>query len=388
MGIAGGFMSATGPLSIALLTPAFPALIEVFSTTTPTVMAAATLFFVGFAAAHLVCGSLSDGLGRRNVGIAFFSFYVLASIVAFFASSIEVLLVARFLQGVGASAGISISRALIRDLFMGQQSARVVNIMYTVVGVGPAIAPALGSLLLGAFGYKSLFAMMIFHGVAMIVFLIYAVPETVSVDLRRIRMTQLVQNFSQLLRSRNFMLPTLAISGVSGALYGQAAIVPFLLMDELWLTPFHFGLAMFVHAVCHLLGSLSANFWLRRLEAKAMVTLAQLTIAIAALWLFIAMTFATPTVFNIIGPLSLAVFGAAHSYPTFVTAGLKDFPTIAGSAASLVGFMQMGAGFLVSLAAGLIGAPVVSLGIVVTLSLLIASLSGIIWFSSSQKTAL
>jgi DHA1 family bicyclomycin/chloramphenicol resistance-like MFS transporter len=380
MGVIGGFMSATGPLSITLLTPAFPVLIEVFSTNFQAVTGSVTLFFVGFAIAHLICGSLSDGLGRRNVGVAFFSLYVLSGIVLFFTQSIETLLVARLMQGVGASAGISIARALARDLFEDQQSARVVNIMYIIIGTSPALAPILGSFLLDVFGYRSLFAVMILHGIAMIAFLIFALPDSIKVDIQRLRFHLLVRNFSSLLRNRDFMLPTLAISGVSGALYGQAAIVPFLLMSDLGLTPFEFGLVMLLHAGCHVAGSFSAKYWLGRFEARNLVPLAQATIALAALWLLIAMMTIPPTVFNVIGPLSLAAFGAAHSYPTFITVGLRDFPKSAGAAASLVGFMQMGAGFVVGLLASLIGSPAVALGGVVTVSLLIASLSGILWF--------
>ncbi|GAC03766.1 MFS transporter, DHA1 family, bicyclomycin/chloramphenicol resistance protein [Paraglaciecola agarilytica NO2] len=380
MGLIGGLMSATGPLSVTLLTPAFPVLIEVFSTSSQIVTGSVTMFFVGFATAHLICGTLSDGLGRRNVGVAFFSLYVLAGIVLFLVQSIEALLWARLLQGVGASAGISIARALARDLFEGQQSARVVNIMYIVIGTAPAIAPILGSVLLIFFGYRSLFALMILHGLAIIAFLIFLIPNSVKVDMQRLRFRLLIRNFCNLLGSRDFMLSTLAISGVSGALYGQAAIVPFLLMSELGLTPYEFGLIMLVHAGFHIAGSFSAKFWLGRFEASKLVPLAQTTIAVSAVWLFIAMMSIPPSTFNVIGPLSLAAFGAAHSYPTFITAGFRDFPQIAGAAASFVGFMQMGTGFAVGLVASLIGAPAVALGLVVATSLLIASFSGILWF--------
>nr|WP_321507245.1 Bcr/CflA family efflux MFS transporter [uncultured Celeribacter sp.] len=384
MGVVGGIMSATGPISITLLTPAFPVLSDVFAANDEAITGAASLFFVGFAAAHLICGALSDGLGRRTVGIGFFGLYVLAGMAACFASTMEVFLAARFVQGIGASAGISISRALVRDLFVGQQSARVVNLMYIVIGIGPALAPTVGSFLLGAFGYQSLFVFMIMHGSAMIFFLLYMIPDTVSVDARRIRFGLLMRNFTQLLNNRAFLLPTLAISGVSGALYGQSAIVPFLLMSDIGLSPVQFGLAMFVHAGCHVSGSFSAKFWLRRRAARDLIPWAQATIAVSALWLFIAMMTRQPTVFNVIAPLSLAAFGAAHSYPAFVTAGFSNFPKIAGAAASLVGFMQMGAGFLVGLAAGMIGLPNVALGVAVTVSLLIASASGCAWHLLSR----
>lgn len=379
MGLIGGLMSATGPVAVTILTPAYPDLVAHFAVDPSLISATASLFFVGFALAHLVSGSLSDGLGRRVVGIAFFGLLAVATLAAMFAPTIQVFLLARFFQGIGASAGISISRALVRDLFVGQQSARVVNKMYIVTGAGPALAPIVGSGLLMAFGYRGILGLILIHALLMAGFLARGVPETTRVDLSRIRFRRLVANFGRLLRSPSFMLPSLAVAGVSGALYGQSAIIPFLLMDEIGLDPVWFGLAMFVHAGLHVTGSVSARFWLARVPARALVPFAQSGIFLAVLWMLAELLIPGHSLLGVIGPISLAAFSAAHSYPTFVTAGFNDFPEFAGAAASMVGFLQMGAGFLVGLVAVLLGDPGLALGLALGASLLVASASGFAW---------
>ena len=119
---------ALGPISLALYTPIMPELVAVFATTTGAVKLTILLYFLGFAFAQLVCGPLSDAFGRRPVAIVFFTIYLAASVAAALAPTIEFLQVARCLQGIGAAAGVATSRALVRDLFIGQASARIMNL--------------------------------------------------------------------------------------------------------------------------------------------------------------------------------------------------------------------------------------------------------------------
>ena len=81
---------------------------------------------------------LSDGFGRKPITIAFMSIYLAASIAALLSRNIEMLIAARFLQGVGAAAGIAISRAVVRDLFTGERSARIMNLVGLILAIGPA----------------------------------------------------------------------------------------------------------------------------------------------------------------------------------------------------------------------------------------------------------
>src|SRR5690606_7406255 len=117
VGLVGALIVAIGPISLALFTPAMPALVAVFGTTEAMVKLTLSFYFAGFAVAQLVCGPLSDGFGRKPVTLAFMLIYLGASVFAVLAPTIELLIAARFLQGVGAAVGVSVSRALVRDLF-------------------------------------------------------------------------------------------------------------------------------------------------------------------------------------------------------------------------------------------------------------------------------
>src|SRR5690606_12134000 len=155
--VIGAFIVALGPVSLALYTPAMPALVSAFDTTPAAVNLTLTVYFFGFAFAQLVCGPLSDAYGRRPVAIGFFSVYLTGSLVAAWSPSIGWLLVGRALQGVGVAAGVAISRAMVRDQFTGQTSARILNLIGRMLAVGPAVSPTLGGLTASAFGWHALF---------------------------------------------------------------------------------------------------------------------------------------------------------------------------------------------------------------------------------------
>src|SRR4029079_648193 len=115
--VIGGLLVALGPISLSLYTPAMPELVKGFATDVSTIKLTLTAYFAGFALAQLVCGPLSDAFGRRRVALAFTAIYLIGSIIAALAPDVGWLLGARLVQGIGAAAGVSIARAMVRDLY-------------------------------------------------------------------------------------------------------------------------------------------------------------------------------------------------------------------------------------------------------------------------------
>ena len=142
----GVMLAGLGPISLALYTPALPEIVEAFGTTEAPVKMTVTLFFAGFVSAQLICGPLSDAIGRRPTTLAFLWLFVLASIATLLAPSIGWLIVARFVQGVGAAAGMAVSRAIVRDLFTGEASTRIMNVTGLIMAIGPGLPPTVGGL--------------------------------------------------------------------------------------------------------------------------------------------------------------------------------------------------------------------------------------------------
>lgn len=350
--IVGAAMVALGPVSLALYTPAMPDIARAFATTPAAVHMTLTAFFGGFAVAQLVCGPLSDAFGRKPVGLAFLALYLAGSVGAALAPSIDVLVATRLLQGIGAAAGIALSRAMVRDLFTGQASARIMNLIGIMLAVGPAVSPALGGLALHFSGWHAIFLVMLAYGLMLIVVLKTAIPETLAVrNPAGLKPATLLGNYARLLADPAFLRPSLLIGLTVGGLYALALMMPFVMIDRIGLTPPVYGFAMLAQTACYTLGGLVAQRLMRRLPAERLVPIGLAIVVVAGLALALSVRLLPLGVPEVLLPVMLWAFGIALIIPASQTAALAKFPEIAGSASALMGFIQMSAGFLAGLAA-------------------------------------
>lgn len=368
-----------GPISLSLYTPAMPELVLAFSTTEALVKLTLSFYFAGFAAAQLVCGPLSDGFGRKPVTFVFMLIYLLSSLLAMFAPSIEALIAARFLQGIGAAVGTTVSRAVVRDLFTNERSARLMNMIGLLMGIAPAFAPTLGGVMMGLFGWQSIFLFMAAAAVVIVATVHFAMVETVPRDLSRIRPQALARAYGTLLTDRYFMLSSAVLAGGLGAFYVQATILPFILMTRVGLTATEFGLAMLLQSASFFVGSLVVRQSMGRFGAFRIVPVGIVGIVLGSITLPLLLGLYPPSVWTVMGPIVLYSFGTAFVMPAMSTASVAPFPHMAGAASSLAGFFQMGGGLAGGLVAAAIGDPVLALAVVIPCMGLVATLAYVAW---------
>ena len=379
VGIIGALLVAVGPVSMALFTPAMPEIVQAFGTTEAAVKMTLSLYFAGFAVAQLVCGPISDGVGRKPVTVAFMGIYLVASALALFSPNIETLIAARFLQGVGAAVGVAISRAIVRDLFTSERSARIMNLIGLILGIGPALAPTLGGVTMQLFGWHAIFVLMLVFAVVIVVVTQVSLVETVTRDLSRIRPRALVSSYGQLLRNGYFMASSLAMAGAIGAFYTQATVLPFILMNRVGMTPTEFGLSMLMQSGAFFAGALVTRRTMGIYGAYRIVPVGLAFIAAGSVALAVLLRVVEPTFMTVMGPIALYAFGAAFVMPAMSTASLAPFPHIAGAAAAMGGFLQMGGGLAGGVIAALFGDPVVAMATVVPGLGLLGIVSWAIW---------
>lgn len=348
----GALLVALGPISMALYTPAMPQLVTAFGTDVSTVKLTLTIYFLGFALAQLVCGPLSDAWGRRPVVIGFTILYLAGSLMAVFASTIDWLLAARAVQGVGAAAGVAIARAIVRDLFTGRQSAQVMNMIGLMLAAGPAFSPTIGGITLDLFGWHAIFLLMVLYGLVIIGIFLTIVPETLKTpDRDNARPRQLASNYLALITDRRFLRPAIVMACSIGTLYSLATILPFVLIDRVGLTPTAFGLGMFVQSGSFLAGAVVMRKLLVSIDAHKLVAAGLAFMALGAVLVLVLTLAFEPRFITVMGPVGLLAFGIPFVMPAMMTESLAPYPHIAGAASALSGFFQMGAGLLGSAAA-------------------------------------
>jgi len=313
----------------------------------------------------LLAGPVSDAYGRRKASIAFLTIYVLGSLIAAMAIDVDWILAGRLIQGIGASVGVTVARAAVRDQFLGIQAARIMNMIGIILAIGPALGPTIGGLALSAFGWQSIFLLMIAFGASALLTCVFALKETAVPDRSRLRPVTLVKTYAGLITDLRFLFPSLILGGSIGALYAQGTMLPFVLIDVVGLSPTQFGLGMLAQTGSYLTGSITLRMISGRVSGPAAVAIGIGFCGTGGFLMLLSVHLLDPTFLSIMVPVGICTFGIAFLTPHVVTSGLAAFPKVAGSASALMGFIQMGGGFLGGLVAASFANPLTSFGTII-----------------------
>ena len=232
-------MTAIGPATLNILVPALPGLVTRLASDTGTVQLTLSLYLLSLATAQLLLGPLSDRFGRRPVVLAGLALSVVASLAAIAASSIGALIGARVVQAVGASTGIVIGRAIIRDLYERDRAAAMIGLVTTAMVIAPMIAPLIGGILDTAFGWEAIFLFIAAFSGVVLLWALAVLPET--------RPASVAQAPGMLMQEWR-------------ALIGNAKFHGYVLCGALGSAPFFTFLGGGPHVVVTLMGRTSAEY--------------------------------------------------------------------------------------------------------------------------------
>ena len=199
---------ATIAFSIDAMLPALP---EIAAELTPDAVNRAqlvlTAFVLGMGGGTLIAGPISDSVGRKPAITAFVGLYILGAVGAALSTSIEMLLVARLVQGIGAAGPRIVSIALVRDLHEGRTMARIMSFVMMIFILIPAVAPSIGALIIAGFGWRGIFGAFVLFGIAGVLWLNLRQEETLPPERRRpLRAGPLRQAFSEVVSHRLVLL--------------------------------------------------------------------------------------------------------------------------------------------------------------------------------------
>ena len=313
-------------------------------------------------------------MGRRKVAIGFSALYVLGSVGVALGGSVETLLAGRMLQGIGVSVGVALSRAMVRDQFTGAESIRILTLINLILTVAPAVAPTLGSAILLVGNWHLLFLVMAGFGAALMALIGLVARETHPPEARvKLSPTTIIGNYGRLLSDARFMLPALVLALSFGGFYGFAALLPFILIDEIGLSTFQFAMVMLIQTGAFISGNVLAGYAARRLDGLAMVRIGLVLIGLAGLGFALGPRLFPGQVLAVMVPVALWMLSLAFIGPSTTAAAMADFGRIAGAAGALTGVFQVGGGFVGSTLASV--AFVTASGALTTLMPIMAALT-------------
>ena len=173
-------LSAIGPLTTDMYLPSLPDIARQLGSSTAQVQLTISAYLIGFAVGQIFYGPVSDRHGRKPVLLAALALYCVASLVCALSTSIEMLIVARFVQALGGSGGIVLARAVVRDLYSGVRAGRELSLIGSVMALAPVLAPVAGGILQTGFGWRSIFITLIVAGLAGAAIVWLLLPETLG----------------------------------------------------------------------------------------------------------------------------------------------------------------------------------------------------------------
>ncbi|XVV00324.1 multidrug effflux MFS transporter [Actinosynnema sp. CA-248983] len=326
-----GLLETFGPISMDLYLPLLPHLAADLGTSESLAQATMSACMLGLALGQLLVGPLSDRLGRRRPLVVGIGGFTVLSLVCAVTPSIELLLAARFLQGLCGSAGIVIALAVARDLTEGVDLVRLLAMLTTVGALAPIVAPVVGGQLAAVMGWRGIFLVLAGIGALLFVLALTGLPESLPPPRRRISGT--FQDVGALLRDRLFLC-FLAVGACGGtAFFTYLASISFVVQGSFGLSPQWFSLCFAANAVMSVVGALVNRAVVRRAGPARMYVLTTTCTALAA----ITMLATVGSGLALLVPLALVMLVSGGSTANGSALALAAHGTRAGTAAALLG---------------------------------------------------
>lgn len=367
-------LTVFGPISMDLYLPALPALTAELGAVTSVAQLTVTACLIGLAAGQLIAGPLSDRFGRRGILLIGIVAYILTSLLCALSPSIELLILARLVQGLAGGVGIVIASAAGRDVFEGKALIRFYGRLTVIGGFAAIVGPLLGGLLNTFTDWRGLFVFLAVIGVVILVITLLVFGETLAAEQRtRGGFGETLHAYRTLLSDRVFLGAVLNQGFLYAALFAYLAGSTFVLQDIYGLSPqwyaAAFGLNSAGHMICGYVAGRTAEHW----SIPGTLAVGVVITGLGAVGLLIAGLTPLPLGIVIVSLFALSS-GVAIAAPPATTLALSDYPQMAGTASSLLGMVRFGFGGIAAPLVGVAGAlSILPLGIVTVVSVLLAA---------------
>lgn len=348
-----GLLSTLGPAATDMYLPALPAMASELGASASGTQATLGAFLFGMGVGQLVYGPVSDRVGRRPPLLFGLGLFLLGTLGCALASSLELLIAARFVQALGACAGAVVPRASIRDRFDVSTSARMMSTMMMIAGISPILAPLLGGYLVTIGSWRSIFAAQGLLATILVLWLFGRFDES------RSEATRLVARAESVLRSLACVLREPRIMGflLCGALnaivfFTYLVSAPALLLGTYGIAPRNFGWVFALNAVGFVLANKLNVRLLRRHSPLTILRRSRLpTIFAGVVLVFDALT-GSFGMLGILIPLFFCLASAGLIGPNAIACALSVDPVRAGTVSSVSGSAAFGLGALASTLTG------------------------------------
>ncbi|MFJ3976111.1 Bcr/CflA family multidrug efflux MFS transporter [Streptomyces sp. NPDC090021] len=354
-----GGLTALPPLSMDMYLPALPQVTDALKSPAATIQLTLTACLAGMALGQLVIGPMSDRWGRRRPLLVGMVVYVLATAICALAPTAELLISFRLLQGLAGAAGVVIARAVVRDLYDGDEMARFFSTLMLISGAAPIVAPLIGGQVLRFADWRGVFVVLTGVGVVLTLMVWRGLGETLPPERRHTGgVGSALRTMRGLLGDRVFTGYTLTGGFAFAALFAYISASPFVVQEIYGASPQTFSLLFGLNSVgLILVGQINGKLLVGRVSLDKVLALGLAVVTASTVSLLLM----TTGVFGEVGliPIATALFVLMSAMgivlPNTNAQALMRTPHAAGSASALLGTSSFLVGAIASPLVGIAG---------------------------------
>lgn len=335
-----------------------------------------SLFFLGLCVGQLIMGPLIDAFGRKGPLLIGTAVFTLSSVALLLVDDIVVFNGLRFVQAIGACAGMVVGRAVVTDLYQGRRAAKVMTVLVMLMTLGPILAPTAGSLLLTTLGWRSIFVFMVVVGALALVLAQLVLPETLPRARRHEdAFARAFLHYRTLLWRRQFILPALVGGLIQAAMFAFITASPGVFQGSFGLSSVAYGVLFGCIASALVIFGQVNNMLLNRYEPQQVLSAGLLLLLAAAVVLVLVS--GTSVLWVLVVPLWVALGMVGLLSANAMSVAMAASPDGAGIASAGIGAIQFGLAFATSTLVSLAGTE--TAGSLVWAILVLAVLAVLCW---------
>lgn len=323
-------------ICIDLYVPSLPAISYYFHTSPHMAQMTVPAFLIGYGIAQFIIGPISDSIGRRKLLVIGLVFCGIFSLVASFSTSISMLLIMRFLQGVAISAPGGLVRALMGDSYSGKKLKHVANYTTTVWALGPIVAPGIGGYLQVLFGWQATFLALAAYGLMLFVVCLLFLPETNKHPHPLVLKTK-VADIKMMLSDSVFRALMYIMVIAYGFLLIFNVLGPFLVEHHMGYSAVVYGHMAMILGLGWLVGSLTNRLLLAHFKPETCLAVGAVTVLVMISGYWVVASLLPLTLWTLILPAICLFAGGSICFTNTFGFILARFPKKTGTASSLYG---------------------------------------------------
>ncbi|WP_173917487.1 Bcr/CflA family efflux MFS transporter [Halobacillus sp. Marseille-Q1614] len=378
-----GMLGILGPLNIDMYLPSFPGIASDLEASASLVQLSLTTCLIGLAVGQIVVGPISDAQGRRKPLIISLLLFALSSLLCALAPNITILVAARFLQGFTASAGVVLSRAVVRDVFSGRELTKFFALLMVINATAPMIAPMAGGaiLLLPFSNWQSIFYTLSLLGLLIVLTVTMKLPETLPPENRiPSSVGSSVRTIGSLFKDRSFIGYALTIGFVHGGSFAYVSGTPFVYQEIYGVSPQVFSILFGINGLAIISGSFIIGRLGGIIHERTLLKTAVI-IAVTATSVLLTMTIVKGPLASIVIPIFIYMTSMGMVLTSTFTLAMEKQGHRAGSASAVLGMLPLLFGSFVSPLVGIDETTAVPMGAI----LFSTSFIGLVLFFTLTK---